>query len=176
MLLTYILKFILYPLQWCNRLRRRPLTDGLSSNIPLSSPLTNLMSKKSRRNLLVHLLSGIYPSLPSVTVIANETPKEKQEERKLSMTTTTTTTTITEKPDGQKKKQQHPDQPLWIELSILFGRSLIEIVQVMLCSAFGALYFCSRVYLCYESVRTVFYLPPGAYQTPSWPRYLPHIT
>lgn len=38
------------------------------------------------------------------------------------------------------------------------------------------LYLFSRGYLVVESLRSVAYLPAGAFQTPSWPSYIPHIT
>lgn len=38
------------------------------------------------------------------------------------------------------------------------------------------LYIPARGYLVYESVRTVFFLPPGAFETPTWTRYLIHVT
>lgn len=37
-------------------------------------------------------------------------------------------------------------------------------------------YFPARVYLVYESLRTVFFLPPDAYKSADWTSHLPHIT
>ncbi|KAL8946920.1 MAG: hypothetical protein Q9222_006745 [Ikaeria aurantiellina] len=37
-------------------------------------------------------------------------------------------------------------------------------------------YVLARTYLVVESFRNLFYLPAGAYETPSWPSYVPHIT
>jgi hypothetical protein len=40
---------------------------------------------------------------------------------------------------------------------------------------FGVLYTAARGYVVFESFRTVFYLPPGAYIAIKWSQYVPHI-
>lgn len=50
------------------------------------------------------------------------------------------------------------------------------VVQALTVAVLLILYLPARVYLVYESFRTVFYLPPEAYLTTGWPQYLPHIT
>lgn len=66
------------------------------------------------------------------------------------------------------------------DFSLISSKLIIEAVgwvaQALTTAALLVLYFPARGYLVYESFRTVFYLPPEAYQTTSWPQYLPHIT
>ena len=54
--------------------------------------------------------------------------------------------------------------------------ALGAIVPALVSSAILLLYLPARIYLVYESFRTVFFLPPEAYTATSWPQYLPHIT
>ena len=37
-------------------------------------------------------------------------------------------------------------------------------------------YVLARVYLVIEAFRNLAYLPAGAFETPEWPNYFPHIT
>ena len=54
--------------------------------------------------------------------------------------------------------------------------SIIGYIIYLFFPYFVILYFLGRVYLVYESFRTVFFLPPEAYIATSWPQYFPHIT
>ena len=61
------------------------------------------------------------------------------------------------------------------EVNCFLG-GLCKLAGLMLSSAFFFLYLIARVFLVVESLRTVFFLPPEAYQATSWTQYLPHIT
>jgi hypothetical protein len=61
-----------------------------------------------------------------------------------------------------------------ITMSIL--RGLGNLVQALVPVVILFLYLPARGYLLYESLRTVFFLPPEAYRATGWTQYLPHIT
>ena len=63
-----------------------------------------------------------------------------------------------------------------LQFTISILRLLGGVIEGFALAAIMCLYIPARAYLVYESFRTVFYLPPGAYITTSWPQYLPHIT
>ncbi|MCJ1478093.1 hypothetical protein MMC13_006768 [Lambiella insularis] len=54
----------------------------------------------------------------------------------------------------------------------LFGKFALGLAV----GSFITVYFLARSYLIYESVRTVFFLPPEAYIATRWTQYLPHVT
>ena len=56
----------------------------------------------------------------------------------------------------------------------IFASASIEIETLLTVSAIY-LYIPARGYLVYESLRTVLFLPPGAFSA-TWTQYLPHIT
>lgn len=63
--------------------------------------------------------------------------------------------------------------------SIAFGKIAAFIcigIRGILALCLVVLYLPAHGYLLWESVRTVFFLPPEAYTATSWTRYLPHIT
>ncbi|MCJ1397741.1 hypothetical protein MMC11_000937 [Xylographa trunciseda] len=55
-------------------------------------------------------------------------------------------------------------------------RLIGDISRYLAGPAFCCLYFTARGYLVFESFRTVFFLPPEAYEATMWTQYLPHIT
>lgn len=93
-------------------------------------------------------------------------------------------------PDLKDKltKKSQPKPPVatgnsWSHRMVPFLKITLWVLQRLgvVASGLGAnaiviLYFFARGYLVYESFRTVFFLPPEAYMTASWPQYLPHIT
>ena len=84
--------------------------------------------------------------------------------------------TISREPQGVKEKTVSESTARIKKLTILTLQILKEIVQVFAITAIVCLYFPARVYLVYESVRTVFFLPPEAYRATIWTQYFPHIT
>lgn len=74
----------------------------------------------------------------------------------------------------EKSSSQRTARSKKITMSILRGLGFL--VQALAPSAILFLYFPARVYLVYESFRTVFFLPPDAYRATMWTQYLPHIT
>lgn len=68
---------------------------------------------------------------------------------------------------------------MWLRLWRWMGRlvwSMLLITGSVTMPLLWFSYVLARVYLVVESLRTLAYLPPGAFQTPSWPAYFPHIT
>ncbi|KAK0648036.1 hypothetical protein B0T16DRAFT_407609 [Cercophora newfieldiana] len=61
----------------------------------------------------------------------------------------------------------------WMEVT---GATLVFLIQGFGPSVLLFVYFPARVYLIWESFRTVFCLPPEVYIAAEWPQYLPHIT
>ncbi|XMA07858.1 hypothetical protein WAI453_000649 [Rhynchosporium graminicola] len=53
---------------------------------------------------------------------------------------------------------------------------LKRLAFILLTMAIAVLYVPARAYLVYESVRTVFFLPPGAFETATWTQYMIHVT
>lgn len=51
-----------------------------------------------------------------------------------------------------------------------------DAIAIVLALGIVFLYVPARAYLVYESFRTVFFLPPGAFETPQWTQYLIHVT
>lgn len=74
----------------------------------------------------------------------------------------------------EKPLQQSTARFKKITLSLL--RGLGSLVQAVTFNAIIFLYVPARGYLVYESLRTVFFLPPEAYRATRWTQYLPHIT
>ena len=94
-------------------------------------------------------------------------PKPKSTEQSLPQPAV-----ITDKPSAQRTTSS-------VETTIsngpsIFASTSIEIEALLTVSAIY-LYIPARVYLVYESLRTVFFLPPEAFSA-TWTQYLPHIT
>ncbi len=67
----------------------------------------------------------------------------------------------------------------WASIGDGLVGALLVIILCMWWSLFPALWFSyvlSRMYLVVESFRSLAYLPPGVFQTPTWPAYLPHLS
>ncbi|KAL8678697.1 MAG: hypothetical protein Q9186_004972 [Xanthomendoza sp. 1 TL-2023] len=59
---------------------------------------------------------------------------------------------------------------------INYPLGLVFVLSTVLVPLLWFSYVIARVYLVIESFRTVAYLPSGAFETPTWPAYFPHIT
>lgn len=74
-----------------------------------------------------------------------------------------------------KEELQRPKSTARINCEILWEIAK-GLTAVLLGGAILFLYIPARAYLVYESVRTVFFLPPEAFTTPVWTQYLIHVT
>ncbi|KAK4167918.1 hypothetical protein QBC43DRAFT_310466 [Cladorrhinum sp. PSN259] len=85
--------------------------------------------------------------------------------------------------DAARTSPRTADGPGVAEMELRGGESrtnpVFELLRFLLKSAFGIMvcfYLAARVYLVWESFRTVFCLPPEAFKETEWSEYLPHIT
>ena len=76
---------------------------------------------------------------------------------------------------GEHSRQQQAESQFW-QAAKWVGKGLELVLEVFGPIVIGFLYFPARVYLVYESLRTVFDLPPEAYKSTNWTQYLPHIS
>ncbi|KAL2071132.1 hypothetical protein VTL71DRAFT_12367 [Oculimacula yallundae] len=74
----------------------------------------------------------------------------------------------------QQRQSTTPSTPRKI-FNVLW-RLLKRLTLIVLTIGLAFLYVPARAYLVYESVRTVFLLPPGAFETATWTQYLVHVT
>ncbi|KAG4428083.1 hypothetical protein IFR05_016432 [Cadophora sp. M221] len=78
--------------------------------------------------------------------------------------------------DAKREEKQQPHK----STARLGCEFLWEVAKGLTAALLGGaivfLYVPARAYLVYESVRTVFFLPPGAFETPVWTQYLIHVT
>ena len=73
----------------------------------------------------------------------------------------------------EKSSSQRTARFKRITMSALRGLGILA--QAIASNALLFLYYLARGYLVYESLRTVFFLPPEAYEATMWTQYLPHI-
>lgn len=80
------------------------------------------------------------------------------------------------KPPVVKEKSLSQSAARFEKITLSILRGLWILLQVLAGHAIALIYFPARGYLVYESIRTVFFLPPEAYRATRWTQYLPHIT
>ncbi|KAH7351243.1 hypothetical protein BKA65DRAFT_536249 [Rhexocercosporidium sp. MPI-PUGE-AT-0058] len=82
-----------------------------------------------------------------------------------------------EQSSNTKQKEKHKPAKSKTRRIVGFFWGIVKGLTVgLLSTAIVFLYIPARAYLVYESVRTVFFLPPGAFETPVWTQYLIHVT
>lgn len=80
--------------------------------------------------------------------------------------------TMSEQPPGSSRSLSGCTEKGGYATILNLGKGIL----CLLILAVGFLYPFARGYLIWECLRTVFNLPPGAFQTTQWPQYFPHIT
>lgn len=75
-----------------------------------------------------------------------------------------------------RQGEKNAKKSAWAEAFASLGAVLLVLLKVVGGMLFVCLYLPARVYLVWESFRTLFCLPPEAFIATEWSQYLPRIT